>query len=64
MPPDDVAPFNRVDLGFTWRASKRIELAVWGQNLLQESHVEYRSTFEFGSDAVPRSFWGRLTTRF
>ena len=47
--------YTRLDLGLTWRPSASVELALWGQNLLEDGHSE-------GSGAqVPRGLYAQVT---
>jgi iron complex outermembrane recepter protein len=50
--------YRRLDLGLTWRASERLELALWGQNLSEEEHAEASGAL------VPRSVYLQATVRF
>ena len=54
---------NRIDLGATLRRRK-FEISLWGQNLLTDHAVEYKSDFLFLSTVVQRGFYARLATRF
>jgi iron complex outermembrane receptor protein len=40
VPTPDADPYVRFDVGVTWRPRDHLELSVWGQNLLEESHRE------------------------
>lgn len=61
----DVPSYLRLDLGLTWRATENLEIAVWGQNLLEEGHVEYDEPWINPAQAdVPRSFYVQATLRF
>jgi iron complex outermembrane receptor protein len=51
--------YARLDLGFTWRPNHNLELAVWGQNLLDPSHRETSPTIE-----VERAFIFSATLRY
>jgi outer membrane receptor protein involved in Fe transport len=48
--------YERFDLGLTWAPTKQVELALWGQNLLEEEHAEASAV------AIPRGvqFTARL----
>ena len=61
-PVEDVL---RVDLGLTWRPRPGVELSVWGRNLLDDRHPEFRNDF-FSPDAVEirRDVLVELTLRF
>jgi iron complex outermembrane receptor protein len=45
LPARDIPAYIRMDLGLTWRPTENTELSVWGQNLLDPSHPEYRDPF-------------------
>ena len=61
----DVGAYTRLDLGLTWKPRDTIELAVWGQNLLDDGHVEFVDTFFVVTPIeIPRSVYVRLTLRF
>lgn len=63
-PPDQTPGYNRIDIGWTIRPAKHVEIDVWGQNLLDDQHPEIQNDFLFPSAEVERSFYGRVTTRF
>ncbi len=44
-PNQNAGAYFRLDLGVTWRPLENLELAVWGQNLLDSSHLEFDETF-------------------
>lgn len=50
-----VPAHTRLDLGMTWRPRPRLELALWGQNLLEEGHREASGAL------VPRGVYLQLT---
>jgi iron complex outermembrane receptor protein len=57
IPFREQGAYTRLDLGLTWRATPRLALALWGQNLLDQGHPE-------GSDAlVPRTLYAEATLR-
>lgn len=64
LPRPHVPAYVGMDLGLAWRRGSW-EASVWGRNLLEERHPEYRSS----SDAdvvrqeIPRSITGRLAWR-
>jgi iron complex outermembrane receptor protein len=41
LPTPDVDDYFRLDLGITWHASRTTDVALWGQNLLDQSHREF-----------------------
>lgn len=59
-----VEPFRRVDVGFTFRPTRHVELAVWGQNLTDERHQEVKEGLITPTTFVERGAYARLTTRF
>lgn len=61
-----VGRIYRMDVGLTWRPSSNVELSVWGQNLLDDKHVEFESAaFSLDSPAqVERSVTVQATLRF
>ncbi len=57
----EIPSYVRLDLGITWRPRERLELGLWGQNLLDNKHPE-SANFRLRSVAeVPRSVVGRVT---
>jgi iron complex outermembrane recepter protein len=64
LPTPNVPAYLRFDLGLTWRATKALELGVWGQNLLDEQHLEATTNSSSLRTEVPRSLMARATWRF
>lgn len=64
--PSQGAPwYLRLDVGVTWRPTDHLELAVWGQNLLDERHREFNDTvFLAEPTEVPRAAYIQATFRF
>lgn len=61
----DVPGYVRVDLGVTWRPDDRLEISVYGQNLLDPHHREFVDPFFQGSAAeVPRAAYIQASVRF
>lgn len=56
-----VDSYVRVDVGVTWRPIPSLELGIWGQNLLDQGHVEFTTYRSPQSAEVPRSVVGRIT---
>jgi iron complex outermembrane receptor protein len=54
----NIDSYQRLDLGITWRASERTELALWGQNLTEADHAEASGA------QVPRGVYLQATLRF
>jgi iron complex outermembrane receptor protein len=58
VPQQGAAHYVRLDMGITWRVTPNLELAVWGQNLLDSRHRE------FSVNEVERGFYFMGTLRF
>ncbi|HET9482578.1 MAG TPA: TonB-dependent receptor, partial [Xanthomonadales bacterium] len=58
VPRIPVASYTRVDLGLMWRPRQGMELALFGQNLLEGSHAEASGA------QVPRSWYAQMTLHF
>jgi iron complex outermembrane receptor protein len=54
----NIDAYRRLDVGFTWRATEQLELALWGQNLTEDRHSEASGA------QVPRSVYLQATVRF
>jgi iron complex outermembrane receptor protein len=61
----EVPSYVRLDVGLTWRPRSNVDVAVWGQNLLESGHLEFVDTF-FVIDGVEveRGVYGQVTVRF
>jgi iron complex outermembrane receptor protein len=59
VPTPDADSYVRLDTGVTWRPREHVELAVWGQNLLEKGHRETSSFVE-----VQRAGYLVVTLRF
>ncbi|HYB99854.1 MAG TPA: TonB-dependent receptor [Candidatus Limnocylindrales bacterium] len=59
VPTVDADEYVRLDQGITWRATDNIELALWGQNLLQETHREASPTVQ-----IERAIYLSATVQF
>jgi iron complex outermembrane recepter protein len=73
IPVMDVPSYITMDLRLAWRPRKNLELALVGQNLLQQYHYEFGQTTEFGPTSenpghevseVPRGVYGTATWRY
>ncbi|MCZ7646649.1 MAG: TonB-dependent receptor [Planctomycetota bacterium] len=62
----NVREYWRADLGVTWRPTRHLELSVWGQNLIQDDHLEFRSppSLTTTEAQIPRGVYGKLTFRW
>lgn len=56
--------YLRFDLGLSWRPTERIEIGIWGQNLLERRHAEYGSFKTSSLTEVPRSIRTSITWRY
>jgi len=59
-----VPSYVRLDIGVVWRPTPSLELGVWGQNLLDDRHAEFRSIQSGFRTEVPRGVLGKITWRF
>jgi outer membrane receptor protein involved in Fe transport len=61
----ETSPTTRLDVGVTWRPTERIEVAAWGQNLLDHSELALHDPL-FTSDRqhMPRTFYVQATIRY
>jgi iron complex outermembrane receptor protein len=59
-----IPAYVRLDVGAVWHATKSLELGVWGQNLIDDRHLEFPSEKSSLLTEVPRGFVARLTLRF
>ncbi len=63
----EVPSYFRLDMGLRWKISDSSELSIWGQNLLDESHVEAGRRDEDvygGTSEIGRSAYVQYTYRF
>jgi iron complex outermembrane receptor protein len=56
--------YFRFDVGLTWRPSPRMELSLWGQNLLDDGHMEFWSVKTPNTAEVPRTFFAKFTLHY
>ena len=59
-----VPSYVTADVRLSYRPTPNWELAVVGQNLLDDRHPEQASTFGAPTVDVPRGFYGKITWRF
>ncbi len=65
LPAEQVPSYTRLDSGLTWRASDRVAVSLVGQNLLQDLHLEARSSDQGEiSGLIKRSVYVKLTWQF
>jgi iron complex outermembrane receptor protein len=61
----NVPSYTRLDTGLSWRWKEGISLAVFGQNLLRDQHLEFiDSTGAKRSTLIKRSAYAKVTWRF
>jgi iron complex outermembrane receptor protein len=63
----DVPSYIEMDARVAWRPRKRVEVAIVGQNLLNEQHYEFGRTTETTNSlrgATPRGVYGTVSCRF
>jgi iron complex outermembrane receptor protein len=58
-----VPSYTELNVHLGWRASRSLELALIGQNLLHEEHVEFGAASP-AQEAVQRSLYGKVTWSF
>jgi iron complex outermembrane recepter protein len=61
---ETISAYVRLDVGLNWRPNDRVELALWGQNLLDNSHPEFAQYKSQNIAEIPRSLFGRIAVRF
>jgi iron complex outermembrane recepter protein len=59
-----VEGYLRCDLRLGWRPRRNLELAVGVQNLFDNQHLEFPSSFRVGANEIPRSAYGKVTWQF
>jgi iron complex outermembrane receptor protein len=65
LPNLQTPSYLELDLRLAWRPRKNLELALVGQNLLQDRHAEFSRTFvNIPRTEIERSFFGKITWRF
>jgi iron complex outermembrane recepter protein len=60
---DRVPSYISMDLRLAYRPRKHVELALVGQNLLQDHHLEQQSSTFVQATEVPRGVYGTVTWR-
>ncbi len=60
----DVDDYLTLDIRLGWQPRPGLELALVGQNLLQDSHQEYVPEFQTLPTEVPRGFYGQVTWNY
>ncbi|MCP4716980.1 MAG: TonB-dependent receptor [Deltaproteobacteria bacterium] len=62
----NIDPYIRLDVGLTWRPGQNLEISLWGQNLLDDKHPEYRQDdyVAAGAGEIQHSWYTKLTWRY
>jgi iron complex outermembrane receptor protein len=65
LPTQDISEYFNLDARLSWRPMARLELALVGQNLLEETHQEYAPDYvEFTPAKIERSVYMKVTWQF
>jgi iron complex outermembrane receptor protein len=65
LPSLGIKSYVTLDVRLGWQPTKNIELAIGGQNLLQDHHAEFSPSFIQTQRAqVERGVYGKITVRF
>jgi iron complex outermembrane receptor protein len=56
-----IPPYLRADVGVAWKWKDSLSIGVWGQNLLDSSHLEGGSQSATALFPVPRSWLAKIT---
>jgi len=66
LPSFDVHGYVTLDVRLGWKPTKNLDLSIVGRNLLDNQHLEYRSTAFVNTEPteVPRSVYGKVTWSF
>ncbi len=65
FPSVTIPAYTRLDLGLTWKPLERISFSLFGQNLLQDHHLEFEDVNgALQSSEIQRSAYAQMTWRF
>ena len=64
LPADSIDSYVRLDTQLIWQATSGIELALVGQNLLDNKHQEFTAPPAGTANEIPRAYYGRVTIRY
>jgi iron complex outermembrane receptor protein len=60
----DVDDYFNLDVRLAWRPAPTLELALVGQNLIEDQHAEFQVEYGRAATAVPRGFYGQIKWQF
>jgi len=64
LPAESIESYVRFDTQVIWKPLKGLELALVGQNLLDNKHPEFGASLNGAVNEIPRAFYGRITVRY
>ncbi len=65
LPDLDIGDYVTLDVRLGWRPTENLEVALVGQNLLEDEHMEFQQpSSPIASTAVERGVYGKVTWRF
>jgi iron complex outermembrane receptor protein len=65
LPTQEISDYFTLDARLSWRPMERLELALVGQNLIEETHQEYAPDYvEFTPAEIERSVYFKVTWQF
>jgi len=64
LPAQKVPAYVRLDLGLVWRPTPALEIGLWGQNLLDNRHLEFTNYSTPLRTEVPRTAQLKVTWKF
>jgi iron complex outermembrane receptor protein len=65
LPTLQIDSYVQLDIRIAWRPIRNLELAIIGQNLLDDRHAEFRPSFIATQQAeIQRGVYGKVTWRF
>lgn len=61
----DIPAYIRLDAGITWHINSQLELQLWGQNLTEPSHLEFKDdVYADEAHQIERSFYMQVSYKF
>lgn len=60
----NVSDYTRFDTQLLWHPAAGVEVSLVGQNLFDDSHVEFSDPIYGAVNEIPRTIYGRLTLRY